>query len=146
VGMIVARELKKRDCGVAAVIEQRGVCGGLERNRIKCLEDNNIPLAYNSTVAKIHGTPRITGVTVQNLVTGEYELIECDTLIVSVGLIPERELLEGVAAQTGGIPPFLSVCGNARVIFDMTDAVSIESERAGKLAAAYAGQRDSQHS
>ena len=137
VGMIVARELKKRGCEVAAVVEQREVCGGLERNRVKCLEDYDIPLAYNSTVSKIHGTQRLSGVTVQNLATGKYEHVACDLLIVSVGLIPERELLEDVAAQTEGIPPFLYVCGNAHVVHDMVDAVSYESERTGKLAAAY---------
>ena len=138
VGMIVARELKKRGCEVAAVIEQNEVCGGLERNRRKCLDEFNIPLKYNSTVTEIHGATRISGVTVQNLVTGDSEDVTCDTLIVSVGLIPERELLDSLATDAGVVPSFMFACGNAHFAHDFVDDVSDESKRVGRLAADFA--------
>jgi NADPH-dependent 2,4-dienoyl-CoA reductase/sulfur reductase-like enzyme len=141
VGMIVARELKKRGKDVVTVIEKQGVCGGLERNRATCLEAYNIPLSLHSTVTEIHGADRISGVTAQNLITGASEYIPCDTLIVSVGLIPERELLEGAVDEAGAIPDFLSVCGNACFVHDLADDVSEESERAGRLAADFARGR-----
>ena len=137
VGMIVARELKKRGADVEAVVEQHEFCGGLERNRVSCLEMYQIPLVLCSTVIKIHGTGRITGVTIKNLVTGAQSTIHCDTMIVSVGLIPERELLEGVAEETGNVPDFLSVCGNACYVHDSVDDVTEESLRAGKFAAKF---------
>ena len=141
VGMIVSREIKKRGGNVAAVIESRDVCGGLLRNRIDCLEAFNIPLIFCSTVTEIRSAGRITGVTVKNLVTGALNAIECDTLIVSVGLIPETELLDNDRAQMGKVFDFLSVCGNACYVHDTADDVTEESERAGKRAADFAAGR-----
>jgi NADPH-dependent 2,4-dienoyl-CoA reductase/sulfur reductase-like enzyme len=138
VGMIVARELKMRGKDVVTVIEQRSVCGGLARNRIMCIESYGIPLALNTTVVKIHGSRRITGVTTQNLITGAQDYISCDTLIVSVGLIPERELLEGAASGLKGVPDFLFTCGNACFVHDLADNVSEASEQTGRLAADFA--------
>ena len=93
VGMIVARELALRGKEVVAVIEKEAQCGGLARNRINCIEKHGIPLITNATVSAVHGMPRIEGVTMTDM-TGSERLIECDTLITSVGLVPERELLD----------------------------------------------------
>jgi len=150
VGLIVARELALRGKEVIAVIEKEDKCGGLPRNRINCLEKFGIPLIINSTVSEVFGLPRVEGITVSSLEcvkdsvdtgTGSYEggmsprFIACDTLITSVGLIPERELLDGFLAD--GIPEWLFLCGNACFVHDIVDDVTVESERTGQLAAEY---------
>jgi len=133
VGLIVARELATRGKEVIAVIEQNETCGGLARNRINCLERYDIPLITRSTVTRLHGEHRLTGVTAVDLDRGDTRLIDCDTLITSVGLIPERELLDGFAT----LPEFIFLCGNACFVHDVVDDVTVESERAGRLAAEY---------
>jgi len=138
VGMIVAREMKKRGADVEAVIEQAEIVGGLERNRISCLEAYQIPVLFHSTIRTIHGAGRITGVTYQDLSAGFLDHIPCDTLIVSVGLVPERELLEGVMTDADEIPDFLFVCGNASHVYAIVDSLSEDSGQTGKLAAAFA--------
>ena len=140
VGLIVARELAIRGKDVIAVIEKEAECGGLPRNRINCLERFSIPLMLNTTATEIHGMPRISGVTVIDLSGGEKRLIPCDTLITSVGLIPERELLDGLASanKLSSVPDWLFLCGNAAFVHDTVDDVTIESERAGRIAAAAA--------
>ena len=138
VGLIVARELKKRGKEVIAVIEKEDKCGGLPRNRINCLEKNGIPLVTHATVSRVHGMPRITGVTVVSSESGgenSESFIECDTLITSVGLIPERELLD---VFSGDLPDWMFLCGNACFVHDVVDDVTVESERAGRYAAEYA--------
>ena len=95
VGLIVARELAIRGKEVIAVIEKEAECGGLERNRINCLERYGIPLWTLATVSEVHGMPRVSGVTVTGQ-SGGSRFIGCDTLITSVGLIPERDLLDGL--------------------------------------------------
>lgn len=144
VGLIVARELVTRGKEVIAVIEKEDKCGGLQRNRINCLERYNIPLITNATVSEVHGIDRISGVTVTyariggddnlQLTNLKSQLIECDTLITSVGLIPERELLDGFG---GELPAWLFLCGNACYVHDVVDDVTVESERAGRVAAEY---------
>ncbi|MCL1829061.1 MAG: NAD(P)/FAD-dependent oxidoreductase [Oscillospiraceae bacterium] len=141
VGLIVAREIKKRGGEVIAVIEQKEVCGGLPRNRKGCLEAYDIPLLTCSTVTEVHGAERITGVAVRNLITGAVSRTACDTLIVSVGLIPETELMEKLAAETGGVPDFLFVCGNACFVHASADDAAEESEKAGIAAANFAAGR-----
>lgn len=138
VGMIVARDLKKRGTNVVAVVEQREFCGGLARNKAQCLDAFKIPLMLTSTITEIHGGGRITGVTIKNLSTGTETFMPCDTLIISVGLIPERELLEDVAGINGSSPDFLFVCGNAQFVHDMVDDVTEESWQTGRLAAEFA--------
>jgi len=132
VGLIVARELHTRGKEVIAVIEKEDRCGGLPRNRVNCLEKPGIPLITRATVTRLHGLPRLTGVTVMEE-SDEYR-IECDTLITSLGLIPERELADGFAAM----PDWLFITGNAREIHDIVDGVTRESERIGRVAAKYA--------
>lgn len=137
VGMIMARQLKQLGRDVLAVIEKEAVCGGLEKNRISCLEEYNIPLRLSSTVIRVHGIGRIEGVTVSDGITGRDELLACDTLITSVGLIPERELSEEAAAG-GPLPDWLFLCGNACYVHDLVDDVTVEGEEIGKAAANYA--------
>ena len=132
VGLIVARELAKRGKEVIAVIEKENECGGLPRNRINCLEKYGIPLITNATITEIHGTERLTGVTVTKQGDTSPCLVECDTLITSVGLVPERDLLDKFA---GNIPDWLFVCGNAHQVYDIVDGATMESERIGKAAA-----------
>lgn len=137
VGMIVARRLKLLDKTVSAVIEKEDRCGGLERNRVNCLVKYGIPLRTCSTVTEIHGTGRITGVTVRDLSTGREEYMACDSLITSVGLIPELELAEE-ASRGGQLPDWLFPAGNACYVHDLVDDVTFESEAIGKAAAAFA--------
>jgi len=150
VGLIVARELVLRGKEVLAVIEKEAECGGLARNRINCLEKYGIPLITNATVSAVHGMPRISGVTKTGR-TGGTQFIECDTLITSVGLVPERDLLDalippsnsplgrgggeadGVVPQT--TPDWLFLCGNADYVHPIVDGVTIESEKIGQKAA-----------
>ncbi len=136
VGMIMARRLKLLYKDVVAVIEKEESCGGLLRNRIDCLDRYHIPLRTRCTVSRVHGSARITGVTVLDLSDGREEFIACDTLITSVGLIPERELSEE-ASGGGVLPHWLFLCGNACYVHDTVDDVTIESERVGKIAAEY---------
>jgi NADPH-dependent 2,4-dienoyl-CoA reductase/sulfur reductase-like enzyme len=144
VGLIVARELAARGKEVIAVIEKEEKCGSLARNRINCLEKYNIPLITSATVSKVHGIDRVSGVTVQRVPEiegGELPdegcdewFIACDTLITSVGLIPERDLLDGFSAS---IPEWVFLSGNASFVHDFVDDVTIESERTGQQAAEF---------
>jgi thioredoxin reductase len=134
VGMIMARQLTLLGKTVIAVLEKEARCGGLERNRINCLEHFNIPLRTLRTVTGVHGTARIEGVTVRNVSNGNEEYIACDTLITSVGLIPERELSEQ-AAGSGMLPDWLFLCGNACYVHDLVDDVTREGEAIGRAAA-----------
>ncbi len=135
VGMIMARQLKQAGKTVLAVLEQGDKCGGLERNRVNCLEAYGIPLHTHKTITEIHGSGRISSVTVLDLSTGHEESMTCDTLITSVGLIPERELSEEAAGTDGKLPDWLFLCGNACYVHDLVDDVTVEGEKIGRLAA-----------
>ena len=136
VGLIMARQLKLLNKDVLAVIEKGDKCGGLERNRINCLEKYNVPLRERCTISEIHGSGRITGVTVLDLITGAKDLLDCDTLITSIGLVPERELSEE-ASLVGKTPDWLFLCGNSCYVHDAVDDVTIEAERIGRFAAQF---------
>ena len=135
VGLIVARRLKLLGKNVIAVLEKADTCGGLERNKVNCLDLHNIPLKTNCTVTKICGTGRITGVYVKDLITGEISYIPCKTLITSVGLVPERDLLSDFGDSM--LPKNIFLCGNCRTVFDTADAASADGEIAGRLAAEF---------
>lgn len=142
VGMIVARHLAQAGKEVIAVIEKESKCGGLERNRINCLEKYGIPLLTKTTISKVHGAGRIRGVTLSDTSGGSSRFVACDTLITSVGLIPERELLDSLLLQGAGLvrnnlPDWLFLCGNACYVHDVVDDVTVESERAGCYAAEF---------
>ncbi len=156
IGLIMARRMTLEGATVKAVCEILPYSGGLTRNIVQCLDDFGIPLKLSHTVLKIHGEKRVTGVTIakvddkRNPVPGTEEYIECDTVLYSVGLIPENELTRGAGISidrvTSGavvdekrmtdIPGVFS-CGNVLHVHDLVDFVSEEAEIAGMGAAAY---------
>jgi thioredoxin reductase len=151
VGMIMARRLTLEGAEVKAVAEIQPYTSGLIRNEVQCLYDFDIPLLLRHTVAEIHGDKRVEGVSVTevdagwNPIAGTEKFIECDTLLLSVGLIPENELskMAGVALDplTGGayvnefletgVPGIFS-CGNVLHVNDYVDEVSTEGEIAAR--------------
>jgi thioredoxin reductase len=151
VGMIMARRLTLEGAAVRAVTEIQPYTSGLIRNEVQCLHDFNIPLLLSHTVAEIHGVKRVEGVTIVevdlgwNPIAGTEKFIECDTLLLSVGLIPENELsrMAGVVLDpsTGGpyVDDFLETrvpgifsCGNVLHVNDYVDEVSAEGEIAAQ--------------
>jgi len=165
IGMIMARRLTLEGAEVAGVYEIKDEPSGLTRNRVQCLDDYNIPLYLNTTVTRVHGTKRVTGVSVAAVgadlkpLPGSETLVPCDTLLLSVGLIPENDILEPLAlefdAKTGGpvvdqrmmtSVPGLFSCGNATHVNDMVDYVSESGFNAGRAAANYCQHGGSQGS
>jgi NADPH-dependent 2,4-dienoyl-CoA reductase/sulfur reductase-like enzyme len=149
--MIMARRLTLEGARVKAVTEILPYTSGLIRNEVQCLHDFNIPLLLSHTVAEIHGDRRVEGVTIVevdaewNPVAGTEKFIDCDTLLLSVGLIPENELskMAGVTLDpsTGGsyVDEFLETsvpgifsCGNVLHVNDYVDEVSNEGEIAAQ--------------
>ena len=147
IGLIMARRLTLEGAQVLRVCEIMPYSGGLARNIAQCLDDFDIPLCLSSTVVKIHGKERLEGVTVVNA-DGTEEFVECDTLLLSVGLIPENELAKDAKIEidkvTGGavVDQFcetsvegIFACGNALHVHDLVDFATIEAYTAGKAAA-----------
>ncbi len=150
IGLIMARRMSLEGAKVEAVCELMPYSGGLTRNIVQCLEDFGIPLYLSTTVAQIHGEKRLEGVTIAQ-VDGNRQPIEetkrfipCDTLLLSVGLIPENELTRACGIPmdhvTGGALvydicqtqiPGIFACGNVLQVHDLVDYVSEEAERAG---------------
>ena len=163
IGMIMARRMTLEGAHVAAVVEIMPYLAGLTRNRVQCLDDFGIPLYLGHTVTDIHGQDRVSGVTVAQVDNALHPLkdtqfhIPCDTVLCSVGLIPENELslqcgiaLDPVTRgpvvdstmQTG--KPGIFACGNVVHVNDLVDNVTAESLQAGRFAAQYAlGRLDS---
>ncbi|KKK97843.1 hypothetical protein LCGC14_2648710, partial [marine sediment metagenome] len=159
IGMIMARRLTWEGCKVKAVVEILPYVSGLIRNQVQCLEDYGIPLITSYTVTKIHGRDRVKGVTVSKVdrnfdrVIGSEKFIECDTLLLSVGLIPENELTREAGAkisEMGG--PVVDnnlettidgvfACGNVLQVHDLVDLVSAEAKRAGLNAIEYVKEK-----
>lgn len=157
IGLIMARRFALEGAEVEAVVEVLPYAAGLTRNVVQCLEDFDIPLYLQSTVVEIHGDERIEAVTVAEVdenwapVPGTERKIECDTLLLSVGLVPENELSSQAGVEidpiTNGpiVDGFMMTnlegifaCGNVLHVHDLVDNVSKESERAGQFAAHYA--------
>ena len=160
IGLIMARRMSLEGAKVEAVCEVMPYSGGLTRNIVQCLEDFGIPLYLSTTVVQIHGQKRLEGVTVARVdesrspVPGTEQYIPCDTLLLSVGLIPENEL-----TRMAGIPmdpvtngalvdegcqtqiPGIFACGNVLQVHDLVDYVSEEAERAGIAAVKYIKDR-----
>lgn len=157
IGLIVARRLAYEGAHVKMVLNRSHISSGLKRNIVQCLDDYGIPLRLLHTITSIHGTSRIEAVGVSQVdketkaaIPGTEEIIPCDTLLLSVGLIPENELSRqaGVAIDRGSsgasvdetyqttIPGIFSA-GNVLHIHDLVDFVSEEGEGAGKAAAAF---------
>ncbi|MHA2035070.1 MAG: NAD(P)/FAD-dependent oxidoreductase [Promethearchaeota archaeon] len=159
IGMIMARRLTWEGCQVKAVVEILPYVSGLIRNQVQCLEDYGIPLITSYTVTKIHGRDRVKGVTISKVdrnfdrVIGSEKFIECDTLLLSVGLIPENELTREAGAEIsemGG--PIVDnnlettlngvfACGNVLQVHDLVDLVTAEAKRAGLNAIEYVKNR-----
>lgn len=158
IGLIMARRLALEGVKVKGVIEIRKASRGLARNVAQCLEDFDIPLFLRHRVAAIRGRDRVEKVEVVRVDDGLEDIpgtgfaIDCDTVLVSVGLIPENELLEmaggsidkrtntPVAAEVNLTSvPGVFACGNACRVYDLVDWVTRDSELAGKMAAEYLG-------
>lgn len=155
IGLIMARRLKFEGAEVKAVIELQPYSGGLKRNIVQCLEDFDIPLYLSHTIVEIVGKKRIEGVFVAPVENNMPQLdkkifFSCDTLLLSVGLIPENELAKSAGItldlSSGGakVDEKLSTdidgifaCGNVLHVHDLVDYVSEESKLAGKNAAKY---------
>ena len=154
IGLIMARRMTLEGAKVLRVCEVMPYSGGLARNIAQCLDDFGIPLYLSQTVVKIHGKERVEGVTVANVdenrrpVPGTEEFIECDTLLLSVGLIPENEIANGAEVKldrvTGGalVDQYnetsvkgIYACGNALHVHDLVDFVTKEAYVAGESAA-----------
>lgn len=156
IGLIMARRMTLEGAKVKMVCEVMPYSGGLTRNLVQCLEDFGIPLKLSTTVIEVRGQGRVDGVTIAKVdenrkpIAGTEEFIPCDTLLLSVGLIPENEL-----SREAGIPldsvtngplvdetmetrrPGVFACGNVVQVHDLVDFVTLESQAAGRGAAAY---------
>ncbi|SDZ03868.1 Thioredoxin reductase [Proteiniborus ethanoligenes] len=156
IGLIMARRLTLEGANVLAVAELMPYSGGLTRNIVQCLEDFNIPLYLSHTVVDIEGHDRVESVTIAQVdhrlkpIKGTEKKFECDTLLLSVGLIPENELSKSAGIElhniTGG--PIVNesmetsvegifACGNVVHVHDLVDWVTEESQKAGRSAAKY---------
>lgn len=161
IGLIMARRMVLEGAQVEAVLEVMPYSGGLKRNIVQCLDDFDIPLRLSHTVVNVLGKKRLEGVVVAQVdeqrkpIPSTFETIECDTLLLSVGLIPENELSKqaGVALNpvTNGpyvtqametCAPGIFACGNVVHVHDLVDYVTIESRIAGRSAAQFAQDAD----
>ena len=158
IGLIMARRMVWEGAKVEMVCEIMPYSSGLNRNIVQCLEDNDIPLHFNTTVVDIHGKERVEGVTIAEVDPATRapkmetaRFVPCDTLLLSVGLIPENELTKGTGAQmdrvTSGAQvdaerqttvPGIFACGNVLHVHDLVDNVSEEAAIAGENAAKFA--------
>jgi pyruvate/2-oxoglutarate dehydrogenase complex dihydrolipoamide dehydrogenase (E3) component len=156
IGLIMARRMTLEGAKVEAVCELMPYSGGLARNIQQCLVDFDIPLMLSHTVVEVHGSERVTGVTVAKVdenrkpIPETKQYIECDTLLLSVGLLPENELTKSAGISLDRVTGGASVdqnrqteiegifaCGNVLHVHDLVDYVSEEADIAGKAAAQY---------
>lgn len=156
IGLIMARRMRLEGANVHAVVEIMPYSGGLKRNIVQCLDDFDIPLKLGHTITNIEGKERVKKVTIAKVdenrrpIRGTEETIECDTLLLSCGLIPENELSEKAGIQMHDIThgPLVDeslqtsvegifACGNVLHVHDLVDFVSREAELAGIKAARY---------
>ena len=156
IGLIMARRMTLEGAKVLCVAELMPYSGGLKRNIVQCLNDFDIPLKLSHTVVDIQGKERVTGVTIAQVdeksrpIPGTEEHYDCDTLLLSVGLIPENELSRQVGVEmapaTNGPKvnesletsiPGVFACGNVLHVHDLVDYVSEEAVQAGRHAARY---------
>lgn len=161
IGLIMARRLSLEGAKVEAVCEIMPYSGGLTRNIVQCLDDFGIPLYLSTTVFEIHGKDRVEGVTIakvdenRNIIEESKKYIPCDTLLLSVGLIPENELTREAGILIDPITNGPAVdqnrqtaldgvfaCGNVLQVHDLVDYVSDEAEIAGSAAADFVTRKD----
>ncbi|MBO4287740.1 MAG: FAD-dependent oxidoreductase [Kiritimatiellae bacterium] len=157
IGLIMARRMTFEGAKVLACVEIMPYSSGLKRNIVQCLDDYGIPLLLNHTVVDIQGRERVEGVTVAKVdekrqpVPGSEIHYDCDTLLLSVGLLPENELSKTAGVKLSPVTsgavvddtmqtsvPGVFACGNVLHVHDLVDFVSQESEEAGRAAWAYA--------
>ena len=156
IGLIMARRMTLQGAKVLACVELMPYSSGLNRNIVQCLNDYDIPLYLSHTVIDIQGKERLSGVTVAKVdenrkpIPGTEIQFDCDTLLLSVGLIPENELSQGAGVELSPLTsgavvddalqtsvPGIFACGNVLHVHDLVDHVSNESFKAGHAAAAY---------
>ena len=157
IGLIMARRMTLEGAKVLACVELMPYCNGLNRNIVQCLNDYDIPLYLSHTVTNVEGLHRVEKVTVAEVgadrkpIPGTEIVFDCDTLLLSVGLIPENELTRKAdipldMSTKGALvyenmethEPGVFSCGNVVHVHDLVDFVTAESQRAGKAAAEYA--------
>ncbi|KNZ41807.1 NAD(P)/FAD-dependent oxidoreductase [Acetobacterium bakii] len=155
IGLIMARRLTLEGVNVKGVIELMPYSTGLIRNKVQCLDDFGIPLLLSHSIIEIHGKERLEGVTIaavdKNLkpIEGTEQYVSCDTLLLSVGLIPENELSNNLGCEMDKVTrgpvvnekritniPWVFACGNVLHVHDLVDNVTQEAEIAGQAAAA----------
>ena len=156
IGLIMARRMTLEGAHVQVVAELMPYSGGLKRNIVQCLDDFGIPLKLSHTVVDIHGRERVTGVTIAQVdenrrpIPGTEQYYDCDTLLLSVGLIPENELSRAAGVEISPITngpvvnesletsvPGVFACGNVLHVHDLVDFVSEEAANAGRRAAKF---------
>ena len=156
IGLIMARRMTLEGAKVKVVAELMPYSGGLKRNIVQCLDDYGIPLKLSHTVVDIKGKERVEGVTLAEVdgkgkpIEGTEEFYSCDTLLLSVGLIPENELSRSIGVEMNPVTSGPKVnesletnvngvfaCGNVLHVHDLVDYVSEEAAAAGRNAAAY---------
>ncbi|MBN1775682.1 MAG: FAD-dependent oxidoreductase [Clostridiales bacterium] len=156
IGLIMARRMTLEGAEVLACVELMPFSGGLTRNIVQCLQDYNIPLMLSHTITDIRGKNRLQSVTVSKVdddlrpIPGTETEMECDTLLLSVGLIPENELSKTAGVEldprTGGprvtddtrtTVPGIFACGNVLHVHDLVDNVTLEARKAGRAAARF---------
>lgn len=154
IGLIMARRLTLEGAKVKAVLEINPTTSGLRRNIVQCLEDFNIPLMMKTTIVEVVGENRVEGVYISAVddkynYVGEKKFIKCDTVILSVGLIPETDLVDFAEINKRTNGPVVNdyfettkkgvfACGNFLHVHDLVDNVTMESIEAGQNAADYA--------
>jgi NADPH-dependent 2,4-dienoyl-CoA reductase/sulfur reductase-like enzyme len=156
IGLIMARRFTLEGAKVKAIVEIRKESRGLMRNVVQCVYDFDIPIYFNYKVSRIHGKDRVEKVDVVkvdekgNDIAGSGFEITCDTILVSVGLIPENELIEMAGCRidrqtnspvstqlnTTSIPGIFA-CGNSYKVYDLVDSVTKDAEACGRMAAQY---------
>ncbi len=164
IGLIMARRMTLEGAKVLAVCEIMPYSSGLKRNIVQCLDDFDIPLYLNHTITKIEGEKRVSGVVVSKVdkdkrpILGTEMHFDCDTVLFSVGLIPENELTKSASIElspkTRGAVVYqncetmvdgIFACGNVLQVHDLVDFVSEESEIAGSYAAKYVTEGRTEH-
>lgn len=157
IGLIMARRMTLEGAKVLAVAEVMPFSGGLKRNIAQCLDDFGIPLLLEHTIIDIQGKDRVTGITLAKVdenrrpIKGSETHYDCDTVLLSVGLVPENELTRGMGIEMSGVTsgpvvnesletsiPGVFACGNVLHVHDLVDFVSQEARIAGKQATVYA--------
>ena len=151
IGLIMARRLTLEGAEVICAIEVRDNASGLTRNVRQCLEDYDIPVYLGHKITNIYGKQRLQAIDIEPVSGGQPRRIECDTLVLSVGLIPENEVAETAGIKLDGMTNGIITdetlmsteagafaCGNCRAVMDLADFVSEQGEMAGANAARYA--------